>query len=73
MSFMNGSNSFLVIQQLANILNKAFALPPLVILSALEGNDIINELKRKTKCLQFLKKPVNKSQLMQCFENAKII
>lgn len=76
MEYMNGSNSLYIIREIYSLVNKRsnihIELPEFVILTALEGNHMSNELINKSKSMMILKKPINKSILFECFEKAKL-
>ncbi len=73
MEFINGCNSLCLINNLYTFINKDFNLPSTFILTALEGNDIRQELKKKSNCIQVITKPINKLYMLECFYKAKIL
>lgn len=61
MNWINGSVSFKILSNL--IMDNKIAKTGLVILTALEEEDVINNLKKESKADYVIKKPANKHQL----------
>lgn len=73
MEYVNGSNSLCLLNSLYSFVNKDIDLPSTFILTAMEGNDISQELKKKSNCIQVITKPINRSYMLECFYKAKIL